>query len=169
MVKDIAQLPWTPFVKAEDCPEIGDDLIVLNSRYQVNVRYLGERPVFGKVVHLSIKRRDKKPLRSWRELQRIKNEICGEGCEAVEIFPAESRLVDSSNQYHVYVFESYRLPFGFEDRFVSEQATHGAVQEPFEDGWKPADCGARDEEAALIMEAVHMRIAARRALEVAGK
>jgi hypothetical protein len=55
-----------------------------------------------KTVHLSIKRFDRGPVRDWRHLQQIKNEVVGPEAEAFEIFPAESRLVDTANQYHLW-------------------------------------------------------------------
>jgi len=53
------------------------------------------------MLHLSIKRLDKHPVRDWRHFQRIKNELIGEENEAVELYPAQSRLVDTTNQYHL--------------------------------------------------------------------
>ena len=103
-----------------------------NSRYQVNQdTFPAEGVPAPGVTCLSIKRVDKKPIdvNHWRELQRIKNAICGPEREAVEIFPAESRLVDSSNQYYLWVYpEGVRLPFGFEFRDVVENPGGGAVQ-----------------------------------------
>lgn len=57
------------------------------------------------LVHLSIRRLDRKPVRDWRDLQRIKNQLLGAECEAIEIFPAESRLIDTANQYHLWGFD----------------------------------------------------------------
>jgi len=54
------------------------------------------------LLHLSIKRNDREPIRDWRELQRVKNAILSAEREAVELFPAESRRVDSANQYHLF-------------------------------------------------------------------
>jgi len=105
------------------------DVVWMNNLYQVNIAY-GED-----IIHLSIKRRDKRPIHNWRQLQRIKNELVGEEYEAVEIYPAESRLVDTSNQYHLWVFTDpkFRLPFGFDGRMVldeKEAAKVGAKQRP---------------------------------------
>jgi hypothetical protein len=103
--------------------------IVMNSRYQVMMREMGE------IMYLSIKRIDQKPIRNWRDLQRIKNELVGPECEGLELFPAESRLLDSANQYHLFVLRdpSKRLPFGHKDgRVVNENADVGEAQEPFE-------------------------------------
>ena len=49
-------------------------------------------------------------------MQRIKNELCGTETEAVEIYPAESRLADTANQYHLWCVEpGVHFPFGFND------------------------------------------------------
>lgn len=96
----------------------------VNNLYQVAV-YEPEHeiaPGLG-VIHLSIKRRDRKPIINWNHLQRIKNEIVGPEYEAVELFPAESRLVNLANQYHLWVLskKGARFPFGFSNRAVRGQ------------------------------------------------
>ena len=114
-----------------------EQVIWLNDLYQVNVREIkGHGQDVAGMLHLSVKRRDKQPVHDWRHLQQIKNELVGHEYEAVEIYPAESRLVDTANQYHLWVFKdpTFRLPFGFSERFVGgpEEATAvGAVQRPF--------------------------------------
>jgi hypothetical protein len=83
-----------------------------------------KKPAQPGVIWLSIKRNDKTPCRSWRDFQDIKNQLVGPENEAIEIFPAESRLIDTSNQYHLWAFSdpNYRLPFGFDSgRTVLEQ------------------------------------------------
>lgn len=111
-----------------------------NGRYQVYVRQIGTPfgPTLGPMVHLSIKRNDRNTIRDWRHLQRIKNELVGPECEGVELYPAESRLVDAANQYHLWVFTDpeNRYPFGATEREVggpSDAAQVGAVQRPFEE------------------------------------
>jgi len=85
-----------------------------NDCYHVEVRCT---PPF---VHLDITRHDGGDCKNWRELQQTKNELVGPEHEAVELFPAESRLVDTANQYHLWVHVSpdFRFPFGFADRVV---------------------------------------------------
>ena len=93
----------------------------LNDTYQVNVREVVAADGWPAMLHLSIKRRDKDVLHDWRDLQEIKNLIVGPEHEAVELYPAESRLVDSANQYHLWVLADAgtRFPFGFDaGRFV---------------------------------------------------
>src|SRR5262249_13701026 len=53
--------------------------------------------------HLAIFRNDRQPVHDWRDLQRVKNDICGPEAEACEIYPAESRLCDRANTYHLWV------------------------------------------------------------------
>ena len=70
----------------------------------------------GPVTHLSYHRVDRAPIRDWRHAQNIKNDICGPDSEAVELYPAEDRLVDMSNQYHLWVIPAGdRFPFGFDE------------------------------------------------------
>lgn len=68
------------------------------------------------MISLNIRRRDGAPIHDWRHLQQIKNELTNPECEGVEIYPAMSRLVDTSNKYHIWIFAdpAFRLPFGFE-------------------------------------------------------
>jgi hypothetical protein len=148
-----APLPWTKFEEAEHLPPsdaqiasvaassgvavdvvraefaraLGERLFV-NSRYQVSMRE------HGTIVHLSIKRIDQAPIHDWRDLQRIKDELVGPDCEAVELYPAAERLVDTSTQYHLWCAPDpkFRFPFGFTERLVTfDQGSHAQrEQEP---------------------------------------
>lgn len=102
-----------------------------NDLYEVAV-YRDEPPGLPALVHLSIKRRDKAASRDWRHFQQIKNELLGPEHEAVELYPAESRLVDAANQYHLWGFDdpSFRFPFGFADRLTSQTNPPGGRQRP---------------------------------------
>jgi len=106
--------------------------VYLNDVYQVAVRR-GLKTKIGSVTHLSIKRLDKKAQMDWRHLQYIKNELVGEENEGCELFPAESRLVDGANQFHLWVFEdqSIRFPFGFNARLVTDVKIIGETQRKF--------------------------------------
>lgn len=106
----------------------------MNDRYTVTVR----RHADGDVDHLSIRRNDRKPDIPWRHLQRIKNELAGDGTEAVELFPAESRLVDTANQRWLWCARpGVSVDVGFDDgRHVTgpdAAAWCGAVQAPLEE------------------------------------
>lgn len=89
-----------------------------NDTYTVRIN---NEPPF---IHLSIARHDGQAGENWRDFQQIKNELVGSEYEAVELFPAESRLVDTANQYHLWVHAdpNFRFPLGFSQRFVLDEA-----------------------------------------------
>jgi hypothetical protein len=86
-----------------------------NDVYHVEINY--RHPY----INLDIKRLDGGSEKNWRDFQQIKNELIGPEHEAVELFPAESRLVDTSNQYHlwVHVDPGFRFPFGVESDWIA--------------------------------------------------
>lgn len=69
----------------------------VNDVYQVIVT----RAVNG-LRHLSIHRHDRKAMRDWRHLQQIKSEVLGANRMAVEVFPPDDLLFDTSNEYHLW-------------------------------------------------------------------
>ena len=93
--------------------------VYTNSRYQVTVdRFLDDEGNTG-AMWLSFKHHDKRPVVPWRDKQRIKNELCGPEAEGVELFPAESRLVDTANQYHLWVLPpGTDLGMGYKQREI---------------------------------------------------
>ncbi|MDF1565369.1 MAG: hypothetical protein P1V51_20190 [Deltaproteobacteria bacterium] len=103
----------------------------ISDTYQVAVYDAEASPEWPAMWHLSIKRRDKHPIHDWRDLQEIKNRIVGPEFEAVELYPAESRLVDVANQYHLFVLKEQGLtfPFGFKSRLVSDTPLTSASQQ----------------------------------------
>lgn len=133
--------------KIEELKELDpSDEIWINDIYEVDVikgmesgLEMDGKPVI--MTHLSIKRRDKRALVDWRHFQWIKNEIIGPENEGIEIYPAESRLVDAANQYHIWVFEdpTFRLPIGFPERLVTERTPFGETQRKFPLARKPND------------------------------
>lgn len=136
--------PWTPFVEAA-LPEgeIGDMIrkdptyvgTFINSRYQVQITQSENG-----MMWLAIVNKDRSARHDWRDFQRIKNELCGEEREALEIYPAESRLVDTNNQFHLFVLPAGEsIPLGYAERDVGDLHMDGAAhkQRPFE--VKPKD------------------------------
>lgn len=94
-----------------------------NDLYQVQLRRLDHG-----LVHLNIRRIDGSALvRDWRHFQAIKNQLVGPECEAIELYPAESRLVDTSNKFHLWAVAdpTFRFPIGFDDRDVQYDDTPG--------------------------------------------
>lgn len=113
------------------------DVVMVNSRYQVNINRYKHNDGGPDMVHLSIKRRDKEAVgvERFRDFQRIKNELVGPECEAIELYPSESRLVDSANQYHLWAIDdaAFRWPIGFDERLVVGPTDGPAKQQPFEE------------------------------------
>jgi hypothetical protein len=151
--KSAVDVPWTPFQPAslsrEDlarvraCEGVEPARGLVNSRYEVWIYEWpdGDRPEGPPVLQLSIKRRDRSPVRRWRDLQRIKNECAGPLTEGCELFPSESRLVDTSNQFHIWCLPAgLRFPFGYRDRPVMEGNGEKSWQDPFPEGERPDDC-----------------------------
>lgn len=127
----------------ETSDQVVDDIVAMmenvdsyiNDRYIVAVFDVAPVDDCPAMVHLSIKRIDKEPIHDWRELQEIKNTLVGPDHEAIELYPAEERLVDTANQYHLFVLvdPKLRFPFGFTTRLVHGVSSHGAKQRPFEE------------------------------------
>lgn len=86
---------------------LNNQAVWANNLYQVNVEFMpGER------AHLIIRRLDKQAIHSWQHFHEIKNQLLGPECEAVEIYPKESQLVDEKNHYHLWGFRSPESSFG---------------------------------------------------------
>lgn len=106
---------------------------------------------------LSIKRLDRRPIMDWRDLQWIKNELLGPEEEMVQIFPAESRLVDTSNQYWFFHYPGRRWPFGFPDRLVTEglsvtmDGSRPSQQRPFAPQHRPGDQPEQQEKGRQML------------------
>ncbi len=87
-----------------------------NDLYAVQV--YEQECAWGTVTHLLITRHpgadDRRP-RSWSDLQRIKNELAGPERVAVEVFPAQSQLIDQADVYHLWVLpDGMQLPFSLQ-------------------------------------------------------
>jgi len=151
--------PWTTFVQAThmdigetgeknvEVGEVGEETWI-NSRFQVHIErdfpngFEGTGEKLPGMVWLSIKNRDRSARHDWREFQRIKNELVGPEFEAIEIYPAESRLNDEADQFHLYVFpEGIQIPIGYFVRRVSEEVPTLGSQRPFE--FKPLEVKGR--------------------------
>lgn len=153
---------WVPMREASLTPEslsrldradpVGPDAVYVNHLYQALVyKEDAASPGPGShvysrmpdVIHLSIKRRDGRACADWRHLQQIKNEIVGREHDGMQLFPAESRLLDTANQYHLYVLSSndMRWPVGGFTRQVRPawDVPDGCEQRPFEKGLAPSE------------------------------
>lgn len=164
---------WTPFAEADGSwsamdPEITARVmareppqrIYKNSLYTVTVspsRMLteGGEPL----LHLDVKRNDKAAIHDWRHLQRIKNELVGPEHEAIEVYPAESRLVDTANSFHLWVLPpGAKVPVGWTERAVIDgddvyRPGH-ARQRRWEEGQRPEDALTPAEAEAKVRAAL---------------
>lgn len=111
-----------------------------NSIYQVTVRRFSSGSPLGggEFAVLGILSKDQTARHDWRDFQSIKNMLVGEEWEGVELYPAESRLVDPSNYYMVWCFP--RVPIGLEGgRTVMNEKNCIAPQRPWPKGAEPAE------------------------------
>ena len=89
------------------------------------------------ITELAITRLDREAIHDWRDIQRIKNDVMGAEREAVELYPSESRLVDTSNTYWLYDLpEGAQFSFGMTDgrsiATAKQASLLGAVQRDFD-------------------------------------
>ncbi|WP_349627722.1 hypothetical protein [Rhodopseudomonas sp. BR0C11] len=52
---------------------------------------------------------------TWREMQRIKDELAGPDKTAVEVYPPATEVIDAANMFHLWVLPD-ALPFSLHDR-----------------------------------------------------
>jgi hypothetical protein len=153
----LEQLPFEQLDPAYiDLHETGncDVQVWKSNRYEVTVRIARDGNSAG-IMHLSVNLIDRSPMRNWRHLQQIKNEVCGELWTGIEFFPPEDALTDTANQYHLFCFppgaqigtfmEEAFKPIGLggpegslvsDDEHVAWWNNHGGKgrQEPWEEG-----------------------------------
>jgi hypothetical protein len=145
LILETAQLMGCSFEEAEQTvmAERQQEEIWLNEIYQVaTIRSTHE--IFGEVMQINIRRRDGNVIfRDWRHFQDIKNQLAGPECEGLELYPAESRLVDTANKYHLWVILNPELgiPIGWhEGRNVTNgrkgKQLPGHRQRPLPKHWK---------------------------------
>lgn len=80
------------------------------SQYVVMIRDVETE--WGLVQHACMRNASSTDI-PWAEKQRIKNEIFGQDCAAIEVFPKTADLVDEANMYHIWVLpKGMSLPFG---------------------------------------------------------
>lgn len=104
---------WQPmkFIRKEIDPvePERDQAIFQNNLYRAVVRRMSNG-----MIHISFRNMENSTEIPWKHKQQIKNDICGKEREAIELFPAMSRIVDAANQYHLWVYpEGYIIPTGF--------------------------------------------------------
>lgn len=146
MTKSMLNPPYFKAAHGLDIPEGTFEVVSGNRRWTVwgNGTYscTVEEDLDGGMSYISLKREDRQPVRDWRHLQSIKNEVVGPEREAFELFPAESRLMDTSNQYHLWVLPAgERMPIGTDDRDIMDpdelRIATGATSKARQRAWQP--------------------------------
>lgn len=117
-----------PPVKEPDEQWTNDTYFVSVRRWQTD-RVFGTR---GGMIQIGIASLDGTARHDWRDFQAIKNQLAYPECEAFELYPAESRLLDPSNYYTLWCFPGVkRLKIGVEKRDVLQQDEAIAPQRAF--------------------------------------
>lgn len=112
-----------------------------NDLYEVTVRMHKEGwPLDGgPFVQLGISSLDGEPRHDWRDFQQIKNQLCGPEWEAIELYPAESRLLDPSNYYMLWC--APKIPIGmYVGRTIMNPDDCIAPQRDWPKGCRPPSC-----------------------------
>ncbi len=102
-----------------------------NDVYYVTLRRRPDKMFQTKqgMIQLGIASHDGSARHDWRDYQAIKNQLAGAECEAFELYPAESRLLDPSNYYTLWCFPGVkRLRVGREERYVLDAGEAFAPQ-----------------------------------------
>lgn len=105
-----------------------------NARYFCSVRrhkkgfFLKNAPY----IVIGISNTDESAFHDWRDFQAIKNQIAGKEWEAIELYPAETRLKDPSNHFYLWCVPKGILQFGLPGgRRVLDAHEAIAPQRPF--------------------------------------
>jgi len=150
-----ARRGWTPMARAEVVPLSADRIAAIEAlgadtallaelaaaEMWRNEHYLAvvTRREDGSVSELSIRRADRKAVHDWRDFQRIKSEVAGAEVEAFELYPAESRLMDTANQYMIWCLPpGETIPAGYMGprNVMDANTVPGAVQRPLPEDWR---------------------------------
>ncbi|MGA7234111.1 MAG: hypothetical protein WBY44_00425 [Bryobacteraceae bacterium] len=101
----------------DESPDAPDE-IWMSDIYTVTLRRRPDK-VFNTrqgMILLGINAVDGSARHDWRDFQAIKNQLAGEECEAFELYPAESRLMDPSNYYTLWCFPGLkRIKVGIDE------------------------------------------------------
>lgn len=111
---------WAPYGEWERTGSDGWLTRFENGRYMVTI--VPERQELLPVPcwRMMIVNIDQSAHHDWRDFQRIKNDLFGPEYEAIELYPAESRKVDPSNAYILFVFRG-DVPIGDRKECVRSQ------------------------------------------------
>lgn len=116
------------------------DSVWANDIYTVTFRWFHVDPVFNSeegMILLGISSLDGTARHDWRDFQAIKNQLAGIECEAFELYPAESRLLDPSNYYALWCFpglkrinigQNFRRVYEPDEALAPQRATNNKLR-----------------------------------------
>src|SRR5579864_9111194 len=93
---------WEPLTPVP-LPSMPDDArAIWSEAYANNLYGVTVVRIDGHVYQITITPHDGTRGHIWADFQRIKDQIAGPDVEAVELYPAQSRLVDAGPGYHLW-------------------------------------------------------------------
>lgn len=132
---------WDPMqrIGEDELPGASEDwrcfTLWRNAWYEASARsYPAGFPIGGgPYMILGIGHMTERAVHDWRDFQRIKNDICGDEWEGLELYPSESRLVDPSNRYYLWCVPPGVITWGLQTtgRRVWDLEEALAPQRPF--------------------------------------
>ena len=103
---------WVPLKLIDPLDPITGSEVWGNPWYDVRVARYASGWILdgGPWMRIGISSPDGEPRHDWRAFQKIKNQIAGNEWWAMELYPAESQLIDPSNYFLLWA--ALTLPFG---------------------------------------------------------
>jgi len=136
----VARIAWTEFSQREIPEDVikqcTDKKIPVPSAVYANSFFYVVVYILDGIIQLSIKPFDPSDKPTWKDLQQIKNEIVSRESEAIELFPAESRCVESEGHTYLWVLhdqQQYPIGFGFNLEKLSSELVQEIPDEDEED------------------------------------
>ena len=87
----------------------------------------------GMVTIMSVYKKDGTEIReNWDYLQNVKNEVFGNGVQAVEVYPKVTKVVNKMNIRHLWILpDGFEMPFALGADFMTKAARK--VQDEFDE------------------------------------
>lgn len=124
--QSVAEDYWEPMWRGKPITHSDDPLVRTaetwcNNKCQVFI-YDWESPEgWPPIVNLSIKLNNRNHWHDWRDFYRIKTELCGTMSWGFELYPDQQSLVDTANQYHMFVCApGFRFPVSLKQRGITD-------------------------------------------------
>lgn len=108
--RPVGEFEKVDLLKSENVPP-GMTRAYRNNRFTVMIYDNGQDTSKGKATLCMVQRHDNEVFPNhWAVMQNIKNKIFGEDVVAVEYYPREKHVIDTSNIYWLWIFPEGVLP-----------------------------------------------------------